>query len=348
MTNNSGKQHSQLTDDELLALLESNIRANRIKVIHYLVETKSPQSIDILSNLSLTDPDHLVREIAIIGLSNFQFEKYQELFAKIYNSYEERKSNVKARAIWALGKKDSLLSFNTLMKGLRDESIESQYWSIHGLLNQTIAFPFKEIESVLVSNKNQLVRQTITWALGIIKEKDSVKILIDALLKDKDAHVRMNAAWSLRNIRDPRSISGLCYALKNEFHELTKRQIVLTIGHILNQSKAQSEIDSNEIDNIRKEATLALSHTIQRDTCYYVRRACAEALGKIANKEAIPVLIQTYASDVNQFVRIEIANTLRIFGDERALPVLRKSLRSHYKQVKQAAKDAIEQIESKQ
>jgi len=348
MTENSGEHQTQLTDRELQTLLESNIRADRIKVIHYLIETNSTQSVDILSNLSLSDPDHQVREVAIIGLSSFDFEKYEEFFAKIYNSYEERKSNVKARAIWALGKKDSLLSFNTLMKGLRDESNESQYWSIHGLLNQTTTFPFKEIESVLFSNKNQLVRQTITWALGIVKEKDSVKILIDALLKDKDAHVRMNAAWALRNICDPGSISGLCYALKNEFHELTKRQIALAIGYILNQSKAQSEINSGEIDNIRKEATLALSHTIQRDTCYYVRRACAKALGKIGEKDAIPILIQTYASDVNQFVRIEIANALGIFGDERALPVLRKSLRSHYKQVKQAAKDAIGQIESKQ
>lgn len=346
MTNNSGKHHSQLSKNELQILVESNIREERIQVIHYLIETRSSQSVNILSKLSLSDPDHLVRELAIIGLSSFQFEEYIEFFAKIYRSYEERKSNVKARAIWALGKKDSLQAFNILMKGLRDENIEIQYWSIHGLLNQTIPFPFKEIEDILFSNKNHLVRQTITWSLGIVKDKNSVKILIDALLKDKNAQVRMNAAWALRNIKDPGSISGLCYALKNELNELTKRQIAIAIGIILDRSKVQIDQCSDELDNIRKEAVLVLSHIIQRDTCYYVRRACAEALGKVGDKQAVSILVHTYASDVNQFVRREIANALGNFGDEQALPVLRKSLRSHYKQVVEAAKVAIERIES--
>ncbi len=346
MTNNSDKHQVQLSNNELQTLLESNMREKRIQVIHYLVQTTSSQSVDILSKLALSDPDPLVREFAIIGLSNFQFEEYIEFFAKIYRSYIEEKRAVKVRAIWALGKRDSLLAFNVLMKGLRDENIEIQYWSIQGLLKQTTPFPFKEIEELLFSNKSHLIRQTITWALGIVKDKNTVKILIDALIKDKNAHVRMNAAWALRNIKDPVSISGLCYALNNEVNELTKRQIVITIGIILDRSKAQIAQNADELVNIRKEAISALSQRIQRDNCYYVRRTCAEALGRIGDKQAVSILIQTYASDVNKFVRREIANALGIFGDERALPVLRKSLRSHYKQVVKAAKTAIERIES--
>ncbi len=346
MTKKSGEKYSLLSKSELQILLESNNRDKRMQVIHYLVETKSSQSVDILSKISIADSDHLVRELAIIGLSNFQFEEYIEFFAEIIHSSEEQKSNVKARAIWALGKRDSLQVFNILTKGLRDENVEIQYWSIRGLLNQTIAFPFQEIEEILFSSKTHLIRQTITWALGIIKDRNSVRILIDTLLRDKNAHVRMNAAWSLRNIDNPKSISGLCHALNNEGNELTKRQIVIAIGNILDKSKAQTERNSEELGNIRKEAVLALIERIRRDTCYYIRRACAEALGKVGDKQTVPILVQKYSSDVNKFVRKEIAYVLGIFGDERALPVLRKSLRSRYKRVVEAAKIAIERIES--
>ena len=345
MPNKAYYDNEKITEQVLQKYLDSNIREERIKAIHYLMTAPSEDAIEKLKKLLFFDPDPVVREMTITALSNFNFEEQLGLYAKIIKGTSERNNFVRARAVWAISRTNSPTVYNILMKGIIDDHQEVQYWSIIGLLNQkTAAFPFQDLNQLLASHKNHFIRQAIVWVFGMIGDVKAVKVLIDVLIKEKNPQVRITATWALRKINDCGSISGLIYALKNELNELAKRELVLTIGSILTAQSKNDRTVCESYLNSRKEAIHTLLMVLQRDTCYYIRRACAEALGKINDIEAVQVLITTYTSDVNQFVRREIAQTLGILGDERALPVLRKSLRSHYKYVVIAAKAAIEQI----
>ena len=337
---------SEINIQELNRYLNSNMRDDRIKAIHYLTESRIESAVSNLRKLIELDPDPIVREVAIVALSKFQFDDYIEFFTKITRGTIERNNFVRARAVWAVGRIDSPQVYNVLIKGIREDHAEIQHWSIVGLLHQKKStIPIQELGELLKKTNNHFIRQTIVWVLGNTGQTAAVKLLTDVIIKDKNAQVRLTATWALRRINDIGSISGLVYALKNELNELAKRELAITIGSILDSTE-NLEVNTFESSvNTRKEAIRVISLVLQRDTCYYVRRACAETLAKINDIEALPVLINTYASDVNQFVRSEIAHTLGILGDIRALPVLKKSLRSHYKRVVFAAQEAIKRIQ---
>lgn len=336
--------------DQLRDLLESQLRDSRMEAIQEIAEKDIVEGIPFLSKIITHDSDPLIRELAIIALTFFDNYDSFTLFSKTAKSYKERNGFVRARAVWASRNINSLYLFDFLVNLLQDEFEDVIYWAIINLVNKfPEKIPMEKLLNIMMKNKSDLIRQTIAWGFGILKFNKANKFLIDVLIKDKTPSVRLNAAWALGRINDLASSSALCFALKNELNPLVKREIVLSLGILLEKSKSLSIEQNNKlfsIENQISEAITTLSIILQRDSIYFVRRACAQALGEICNPKSLDILINIFSSEINQFVRREIATALGKIGDPQAIPILKKSLRSHYKIVVNAAEEAISKIKN--
>ena len=336
--------------NHLKTLFESQLRDSRIEAIQEIVEKKIEEAIPLLQKVITNDPDPLIRELAIIGISSFEDFDNFSILSEVTKSHKERNGFVRARAVWASRNINSLYLFDFLVNLLQDEFEDVIYWAIINLVNKfPEKIPMEKLLNIMMKNKSDLIRQTIAWGFGILKFNKANKFLIDVLIKDKTPSVRLNAAWALGRINDLASSSALCFALKNELNPLVKREIVLSLGILLEKSKSLSIEQNNKlfsIENQISEAITTLSIILQRDSIYFVRRACAQALGEICNPKSLDILINIFSSEINQFVRREIATALGKIGDPQAIPILKKSLRSHYKIVVNAAEEAISKIKN--
>ncbi|MFW9923379.1 MAG: HEAT repeat domain-containing protein, partial [Candidatus Thorarchaeota archaeon] len=332
----------EMTIDDIISYTNSSLREEKVEGLLAIQFLKPIEGIEILKNLISKDDDPLIRETAILVLAEYSDIDLHSFLANIYRTYKERNSFVKARAIWAISRQPKSDTYEILTKAIFDESPEVRYWAIVGLVNCTEKpLPLAEFEKAISTNNHELIRLTIAWAFGMRKEINAVKILTDVLINDKNQHVRINAAWALNKINYLGAIAGLNYALKNELNSLVKREIAIALGNILDKNKlALKEMEEGlSLENAIKESVTTLTMILQRDSVYFVRRACAEALGKIQDKDSSETLIGLFAAEVNQFVRIEIAQTLGTLGDPEALPILQKAMKSHYKNVAKAAAD---------
>ena len=167
------------------------------------------------------------------------------------------------------------------------------------------------------------------------------------LENDSNPKVRLSAAFALRLLNDFSVLPNLYQTLKKESHALTRRELIIAIGDIFASQKKNSSLEELEkqlqgisLDKIAKE----LAAKLQRDGHYFVRRVCAEALGKIGYKNIIPDLLVGLAGDSNKFVRKAIAQTLGKIGDKKVIGALQQAKRSRFKVVADAAKEAITAI----
>jgi HEAT repeat protein len=78
-----------------------------------------------------------------------------------------------------------------------------------------------------------------------------------------------------------------------------------------------------------------------------VRRAAAEALGKIGDLQAVPALIEALKDD-KEWVRWKVAEALGKIGDPQAIPALMEVLKDEDWRVRQAAADALGKIGDRQ
>jgi hypothetical protein len=83
------------------------------------------------------------------------------------------------------------------------------------------------------------------------------------------------------------------------------------------------------------------------DSGWEVRRAAAEALGKLGDPQAVPPLIKALG-DSDRDVRFAAAWALGKLGDPQAIPALIQALGDRSENVRRAAQQAIQQIETKQ
>lgn len=326
--------------------LASSQRSEKQQALLAIYYKKPHQSVELLKEQIKREADPIIKEIAIVVLSEFNFDDFGKFFRNIAKTYRESSNFVKARALWALGKKALKEDISLFVNSLDHENHEIQFWSIHSLAQ----FPPEELllidlEKALLKDNIEMIKNKIAWMFGINKFGNSSKVLVDALLKESNPNVRLNCVWAITRIGKGITVQALNHALKNELNSLVKRELAISIGTLLeaNESKKTS-IRSNIEENLILECIRTLSMVLQRDSTYFVRRVCAEALGKIKHVSAAEVLINHMVSEVNQFVRREIAFALGEIGVKKAVPVLQKARRSHYKMVAKAAAEAIIKI----
>jgi len=126
------------------------------------------------------------------------------------------------------------------------------------------------------------------------------------------------------------------------------------------KARAQAAKDAGDLGAIRasdaKEAAPLLLDLAKKDKIADVRRAAAEAIGKMGTDadKAVPVLIDCLKNDKAMPVKIAAAKSLGQFGSEakEAIPALQEAAKQDEKQkanrpLVQAARQAIKYIRAK-
>ncbi len=327
--------------------LKSNSSNDRFDAVIQLGKLNFQETSDILKQLVLSDPETIVRELALITLAKKIEPTVFDIAKKIFYNPSEQPI-LRARATWVFSQIQSKQALNLAKEALNDRNKEVVYWALVGIIafeNASEAIP--EIRKLAVNSRHSIIRQTAVWTLGRMCDNKSKELLEDRMLVDTVPIVRLISTWALRKLNNLESIPSLNNAMTKETNELTRREIAFTIGNILDFEKQfeRSKEQQSLFREMQDIAARVLTRALLRDTSYMVRRMCAESLGKIRYKGLLDKLIEALTTETNQFVRKEIVNTLGTIGDPQALDILKKATRSHYKTIVEAAKEAIKKIE---
>jgi len=193
------------------------------------------------------------------------------------------------------------------------------------------------LAAALRSDKKPTVRRAAAAALGKMKGRAIGAVDVLALaLKDTDANTRTEAAFSLRRLgrNADEALGDLQTALKNaKLERLTRIHCAYALGNI----------GSSEPVPILKEILADTKNDLE------LRRACAEALGQLAEKaaDAVPTLAAVLtAKGSNVVLRRASAQALDQMGPEArpALSALRSALKDDDQFVRSLSLHAISQM----
>ncbi|MHA1124116.1 MAG: HEAT repeat domain-containing protein [Candidatus Heimdallarchaeota archaeon] len=341
---NPKKSDEVKTLKELILMLNANSHIIRIEAIQVLATGRYPEGADMLIEVIERDQEQIVRETAVIGLYFLESERVFETLKAVYFNPNE-KAKVKARAIWALRKIKKQESCEIIFSALTHQNEEVQYWAVDSL-SEIICenIPREKLVHILKTAKSTTLRQNVARIIVEKQANEFIPALSTSLVKDPNPAVRLACAWAIRLLNDPHSIKILYAALSNEFNILVKRELVKGISYLLDYRKFTTEEDKKLHSQLRSKAIPHLTKLMERETEPIVRRNCAEAFRKINDKSVVPFLVEIFPVETNQFVRREIIKTFGYLGDEEALKVLKKAKRSHYKYIANAAYLAIQSI----
>ncbi|UCH96381.1 MAG: HEAT repeat domain-containing protein [Candidatus Aminicenantes bacterium] len=173
----------------------------------------------------------------------------------------------------------------------------------------------------LLRDEVSYVRSSATETLGKIGTLEHIPIL-ENLLRDKDEDVRRAAARALGKIGTSNDIHLLVPLLsdKNDFVRRTAEDV---------------------LRDIVKAGDIPLQEPLLRDKD--MRRATAEALGKIGTSKNIP-LLGPLLRDKDEDVRCVAAEALGKIGISKNIPLLAPLLRDKNIRVQWAARDALAKI----
>ena len=189
----------------------------------------------------------------------------------------------------------------------------------------------------------------------------AVPALIQAL-GDRSENIRRAAAKALGKLGDPKAIPAL--SVWAHAGEDAARNALQTLGHpMLDLPQAVAQVAAQGAWGVLIRALTctqvrevvvglgapAVPALIQAlgDLSENVRRAAAEALGKLGDPQAVPALIKALGDDWNA-VRRAAAEALGKLGDPQAVPALIQALGDRSENVRRAAQQAIQQIQTKQ
>jgi len=348
MTKTSESEKEEIKDlQQIQMMLESNSSEKRFQAIHLLLQNDFPETNDLLQRIVLTESQVPIQELALISLVKLNPQNLMQLLKKLFNNPSEKKE-IRARAVWALSRIKTEEAFELLKIAMDDKTEEVLYWALIGSISFE-SFPevLPKIRTLLTKSRHSLVRQTAAWTLGSMRDSDAKESLEKQLLQDTNPSVKLLCASALIRLDDITSIPVLSKALQKDANEMTRREIAYAIGSILDYQKIESQnLESLLVRDSKATAVRSLSKTLLRDQSYIVRRSCAESLGRIQDKSAVKNLINAMSLDTNQFVRSEIALTLGILGDSSAIEILTKASRSQYRIIVEAAKKALQQIQT--
>ena len=163
----------------------------------------------------------------------------------------------------------------------------------------------------LLRDKDEFVRQQVSYALGEMKNRVAVAALVERLGTDELDSVRGAAAVALGQIGDDSAVIALAG--------------VLSSGNAAQAGK-KPKGTNNE----------------------FVLRAAARSLGEIGSRAGVPVLIEALANDsVAGDVRREAALALGLIGDPAAVPALRSAVGARDVYLSQLASESLRKIGSR-
>ncbi len=200
------------------------------------------------------------------------------------------------------------------------------------------------------------LRRVSAEALGNLRDMRAVEPLIRAL-KDKDIDVRFFAIVSLGDINDPIAVKPLIEVLEDENEDdairMKARKMLRNIGSPAVEPlircleskdyivRLYAALSLGEIGDRRVEAYLIKA---LMDESEKVRGGAAGALKYIGGPEAVEPLINCLENDEDWIVRRLAAVSLGVIKDKRAVESLTRALNDKNYDVKEAAREALKNI----
>ncbi|MEK6647075.1 MAG: HEAT repeat domain-containing protein [Candidatus Firestonebacteria bacterium] len=307
---------------------------------------------------ALNDNDFIVRGYALEIIGESRDKKYTNTIAKVL----EKNSDVyiKCKAIEALGKIKDPIAVKILLKYLKNESKNVQYfaiWSIgeigdnsyakelwFGEKRQTIV---KELKPLLQSDDFYTKYYTIE-ALGKIKDTSSLT-QIREILRHSDAGIRGVAAASLGVIGDSVVIPDLIVIIERDYEFSVRYKAAESLGKFKDINtifvllKMFKDIESSnhlvgEI-GLEKAGEIAIPALIEilKDGNWQVQLSTIKLIGKIGSSSALPVLVEKLKDD-NFLIKMSAINSIGQIGTEEAINILKNITDES---LKKYAQDAI-------
>ncbi|MBD2740177.1 HEAT repeat domain-containing protein [Coleofasciculus sp. FACHB-1120] len=250
---------------------------------------------------ALNDEASIVRVNATLGLGRLgSMGNQSAISVLLHHALKHQDSQVRERAIYALGLIGSEIAIPALLEAVRD--------------------------------KDACIRMRAASALYRIGDESAIFILLQAL-KDKDSHVRRRAAEALEDTRSEVAIPALLEALKDKNYGV-RMCATSALGNIGSEIAIPALLEAlkDEHPHVRLRASFALGHigsdiTIPallealKDKDYTVRKSVAQTLGWIGNEIAIPALLEAL-KDEEFWVRRSATEALEKCSSPKILPRL--------------------------
>lgn len=341
----SDVKNNDIKFKSLVDQLSSFSVKKRKKALLSLSRNWGTQAIELIANQMLNDSNSFIRELSIIILSKYHTERIVNYFLKVLKNNQE-KTKVRGRAVWALGKMNLKKAKKYTIKALDDPETEVVYWAIWGITQPHFKKkPTKKLTQILLKSQKMQIRKQAAWAMGVIGDETFTKPLLTVLKKKLHHKTQLNVLFAFRRIKAKQTMVVIRELLTKESKMFIRREAVLALGTIIQQENSRTSKKKEK--KFTKESTRVIDvllHLLSNDDRYFVRRVCAEVLGKIKDHKVILKLIKTLPTERNPFVRAEIIRSLGKMGDKRAIPVLQKATKSRYKVIAQAAGEALTNI----
>lgn len=234
----------------------------------------------------------------------------------------DKNSNVRARAVRALGKIGTEAAVTALLDALNHEDFNVGRWAAWALGQIGSEVVITRLIDAL-NHQSPQVYIWATWALGQIDSSGAVAGLIGAL-KHKDSQVRWRAASALGFFQGEAVVDGLIEALRDSDSYVRKRAAAA-------------------LGKIGSEAAIPGLLAALDDEEFYVHRAATEALKQIGT-EAIVTGLRGELKAQDSKVRERTVWILGQIGSEPATTVLFEALNDKDSQVRKRAASALGKI----
>ncbi len=264
------------------------------------------------------------------ALDNYDLEADQSLqTAQVLSNmgwiYEELKEWRKAESCY-----EKIIKFYT-KRGYAEDDIACK---------NTIENARKKIKEIRRKHpsKSELIAMTKDpkrriYALEKLVKMDKEKylpLLVKALIEELENGVgddRWNAALQLGKIGDKSAVPSLIRVLKDKKDSVLKKEAAEALARIGD-----------------RRAIPALVEALKDQ---FVQREAAIALGKMRDRSGLPHILWVLKNYSDWRYRRDAARILSNIGDKSVMPYLKKALRDKNKEVREAAKKAIEKIKER-
>lgn len=220
----------------LIEAMKSDYPEVRIFAAKELAKTKDPMVIDVLTK-AISDKEEDVRVEVVQALGDISDER---AVAFLIDTLDDESLNVRENAAKALGKLGKRSATDALISALSSNTDVSLLCSVIEALGQIGDTTAVEPLIVLLTHKEQKIREYTAAALGKLRDSRAVGPLITTL-SDEYERVRWYAADSLGKIADPVCTDSLVKLLSDTSARV-RESAVTALGQIGNQLAVESLI----------------------------------------------------------------------------------------------------------
>jgi HEAT repeat protein len=236
----------------LMEMLGDENKSVRYYALRCIENNNLNQALSQVRNLALHDDNYEVRVKAIEVLGGVR--DYNSLYVLLRCISDENNSvrHAAAMSLYLIGQSKSAYSLSNQLYRETDDSIKELI--IKTLVKIKNGGGFKGLERVLTRDRNPKMRVLAAYALGEIRDRRAVSILLKALY-DKDLKVRSEACHSLGFYRERIVVRQLIEVINRESSRYVKTAALYAIMSIGDKSSILPLFDryAREKDPVFKE-----------------------------------------------------------------------------------------------